>query len=212
MSESTPLRDPLSDEWVGVRMTNPVSGESIEVEAIGRDATGPFVRGRLRVRPGGCGPFRHVHPNHRERFEVLSGQLTVHLDGERSLLAEGEAVVVPPGTPHAFENETGEPVEFIGTIRPWSRITHLIATLFGLAHDGEVREDGSPTFLQAMVFAREMKEEMYLATPPYPVQWLTWTVFAPVGRLLGRRATYDRYLRPEFWERREREWERAPSE
>lgn len=207
MSDSAPLHDPVSDEWVGVRMTNPASGESIEVEAIGRDDTGPFVRGRLLVAPGGSGPPRHVHPNHGERFEVLSGELTVHLDGERRMLSEGEAVVVPPGTSHGFENATGEPVVFVGTIRPLSRITHVIATLFGLAHDGKVREDGSPAFLQAMVLAREMKEEMYLARPPYPVQRLMWTVFAPVGRLLGRRATYDRYLRREFWERAAREWE-----
>lgn len=200
MSDAGSLRDPLSDDWVGVRMTNPVSGESIEVEAIGRDDSGSFVRGRLRVAPGGAGPPRHVHPNHRERFEVVSGTLTVHLDDERRVLSEGEATVVPPGTPHGFENETSNPVVFTGTIRPSARITHIIATLFGLGHDGKLREDGSPRFLQAMVYAREIKEEMYLASPPYPVQWLLWTVFAPIGRLLGRRATYDRYLRRAFWE------------
>lgn len=201
MSDSPPLRDPLSDEWVGVRMTNPVFGESIEVEAIGRDETGPFVRGRLRVAPGGSGPPRHVHPNHRERFEVMSGELTVYLDGKWRRLSEGDSLVVPPGTSHGFENPRREPVEFLGTIRPSSRITHVIATLSGLAHDGELNADGSPRFLQAMVFAREMKDLMYLSSPPYPVQWIMWTVLAPVARLLGYRATYDRHLRPEFWER-----------
>ena len=201
MSGSAPLRDPRSEEWVGLRMTNPASGESLEVEAIGRDDTGPFTRGRLRVAPGGSGPPRHVHPNHRERFEVESGELTVHLDGERLVLSEGESVVVPRGSPHGFENETDRPVVFTGTIRPASRITHVIATLFGLAHDGKLRADGSPRFLQAMVFARGMKDEIYLASPPYPVQWLMWTIMAPIGRLVGCRATYDRYLRREYWER-----------
>lgn len=201
MAGSNPLRDPRSEEWVGVRMTNPISGESLVVEAVGRDDTGPFTRGRLRVGPGESGPPRHVHPNHRERFEVESGELTVHLDGERHVLSERESMVVPQGSPHGFENETEEPVVFTGTIRPASRITHVIATLFGLAHDGKLRADGSPRLLQAMVFAREMKDEIYLASPPYLIQRLMWTIMAPIGRLMGRRATYDRYLRKDYWER-----------
>lgn len=209
MSESVPLRDPQSEEWVGVRMTNPLSGESIEVVELGRGETGSFARARLQVAPGGRGPPRHVHPNQEERFEVRTGELTVHLDGGRRVLSAGESVVVPAGTPHRFENETAEPVVFTGAIRPASRVTHVIATLFGLVHDGRVRADGSPGFLQAMVFAREMQEEIRLATPPYPVQRLLWTVLAPIGRRMGLQATYDRYLQPEFWERAAEAWESA---
>lgn len=200
-AEEIPIRDPLSPRWEGIAFTNPVTGERIEVLEIGRDDRGPFLRGRLTVQPGGQGPPRHVHPRHEEWFTVESGELTVHLGEETRTLSPEETARIPPGRAHGFENRSESPVVFIGGMRPHSRLMHVLSTLFGLARDGEVRDDGSPRFLQAMVFAREMRDEMYLASPPRAVQRILWTVFAPLGRLLGYRATYDRYLRPSFWER-----------
>ena len=205
--ELPPLRDPLGEEWVGIRLTNPVTEEEIEILEVDPDDE-PFVRGRLRVTAGGTGPPLHVHPRHEEWFSVESGRLTVHREGKRRSLGEGERITIPPGIVHGFENPGDSPVVFTGGLRPRSRITHVLSTLFGQAWEGQVREDGSPRFLQAMVFAREMKDEICLASPSYPIQWLLWTLFAPLGRGLGYRATYDRYLRPGFWERTARRFHR----
>lgn len=198
--DESPIRDPLSERWEGVVFTNPVTGERIEVLEIGEDDRGTYVRGRLTVLAGGEGPPLHVHPHHEEHFEVESGELTVRRVDDARTLRAGETVTIPPGTVHGFESRTDSAVTFIGEIRPHSRLTHVLSTLFGLARDGKLRDDGSPRFLQAMVFAREMKDEMYLASPPYPIQRLLWTGLAPLGRLLGYRPVYDRYLRPSFWE------------
>jgi len=202
-AEDSPIRDPLSPRWEGVVFTNPVSGERIEILEIGEDARSPFLKGRLTVQPGGIGPPRHVHPNHEEWFTVESGKLTVHLGGETRTLDAGETVTIPPGTPHGFENRTDSTVTFIGGMRPHAPLVHVLSTLFGLGHDEKLRSDGSPRFFQAMVFAREFRDVMYLASPPYGVQRALWTLFAPVGRLLGHEPVYDRYLRPSFWEERE---------
>jgi len=198
--DESPVRDPFSDRWEGVVFTNPVTGEQIEVLEIGEDDEGTFIRGRLTIQPGGQGPPLHVHPQHEEWFTVESGELTVHRGRDARTLAEGETVTIPPGTAHGFENRTDSVVTFVGGIRPQSRLIHVLSTLFGLARDGKLRKDGSPHLLQAMVFAREMKDEMYLASPPLPVQRVLWTLLAPVGRLLGYRPVYDRYLRPSFWD------------
>ena len=135
-----------------------------------------------------------------EEFHVEAGELTVWLDGELRALTPGQSALVAPGTPHGFENRSERPVVFEGVARPGLRLIHVLATLFGLAHDGEVDDDGAPGFLQAMVFAREMQDVLYLVSPPYPVQRALWTVFAPLGRALGYQPTYDRYLRPGFWD------------
>lgn len=167
---------------------------------ISHDDRGPFLRARLTVQPGGKGPPRHVHPRHEEWFTVESGELIVHVGDETRALSPGSTARIPPGTDHGFENRTESPVVFIGGMRPHSRLIHVLSTFFGLARDGKVREDGSPRFLQGMVFAREMKDEMYLASPPYAIQSILWSLLAPLGRLLGYRAVYDRYLRPSFWD------------
>lgn len=195
-----PIADPLSQDWVGVTFTNPTSGETIEVLQVGRDEDGEVLRGRLTVEPGGSGPPRHVHPVIEEEFNIEKGELTVWLDGELRTLTGGDSVRIPPGTPHGFENRSDRRVVFEGVSRPGLRLIHVLATLFGLARDGEVNENGEPKFLQGVVFAREMRDVLYLASPPYAVQRALWTVFAPVGRAMGYRSTYDRYLRPGFWD------------
>ena len=196
----TPLRDPRSQDWIGVTFRNPATGETIEVVEIDDQGDSTELCGRLTVEPGGSGPPMHVHPRLDEWFEVESGELTVHLAGDTRVLEAGETAVIPHGTVHGFENRSDDPVTFLGGSRPGGRLIHVLATLFGLAQEGRVDDRGRPRFLQAMVFAKEFRDEMHLASPPLAVQRVLWTVFSPIGRLLGYRPTYDRYLRPDFWQ------------
>jgi mannose-6-phosphate isomerase-like protein (cupin superfamily) len=199
MNKHTPITDPLSKQWVGVVFTNPVSGERIEVLDVDTDGQQTRLQGRLTVEPGGIGPPRHVHPRQEETFAVEEGRLTVHRDDDTLELGPGEALTVPAGRAHGFGNRTDEPVVFTGVIRPGRQLIHALSTLSGLAQEGKLRDDGTPRFLQAMVFAQAMRDSLYLADPPRPVQEALWTIFAPIGRALGYQATYDRYLRPDFW-------------
>ena len=202
MDDQTPIMDPLSDRWEGIVFTNPVSGERIEVLEVDAGPEQPRLAGRLTVAPGGIGPPRHVHPDQHEDFAVEEGRLTVHLGHDTRELTAGDSLTVPPGTAHGFENRTDAPTVFTGAIHPPGRLLHALSTLFGLAHDGRTRDDGTPrSFLQAMVFAQAMRDVMHLASPPRPVQEVLWTLVAPIGRMLGHRPVYDRYLRPDFWER-----------
>lgn len=199
MREHAPITDPLSDRWIGVAFTNPASGEQIEVLEVDTDSQQSRLQGRLTVEPGGIGPPRHVHPHQEEQFTVEEGRLTVYRDDDTLELSPGESVTVPAGHAHGFENRTDVPVVFTGVIQPGRDLLHALSTLAGLALDDKTRADGTPHFLQAMVFAQAMRDSLYLANPPRPVQQAMWTVFAPIGRLLGYQATYDRYLRPDFW-------------
>lgn len=200
MTTDTPVRDPLSTEWEGITFVNPITGERIEPLEIESNAESSRLVGRLTVEPGGIGPPAHVHPAQEERFEVERGELTVHLDGEERVLTRGQSLTVPSGHAHRFENRSSSPVVFLGTSEPGGRLIHVLTTLFGLAQDGKTGPDGTPHFLQAMVFAQAMKDTMYLSSPPRIVQAALWNVFAPIGRALGYQATYDRYLRLSFWE------------
>lgn len=195
-----PLRDPLSREWEGVTFRNPTTGETIEVLEIDDEEDPEQLVGRLTVDPGGSGPPLHVHPRLDEWYEVESGKLTVHLEGDTRVLEAGDTAVVPRGAVHGFENRSDEPVTFLGGSRPGGHLIHILATLSGLARDDKVDDRGRPGFLQAMVFAKAFRDDIYLASPPLAVQRVLWTVFSPIGRLMGYRPTYDRYLRPDFWQ------------
>lgn len=51
----------------------------------------------------GQGPDQHLHP-YAEMFIVQEGVAEFRVDGQRTEVAAGHVVVVPPNTPHGFKN------------------------------------------------------------------------------------------------------------
>ena len=173
---------------------NPVTGVTVrEADVEGWDV-------EIRLAPGARGPAEHVHRTIEERFEVREGEVTFRVDGRERALGPGTEVRVSPGTAHAFGNGTDAEAVLLGRTVPESdELGRVVATLFGLAREGKTDERGRPGFLQGAVIAEAALDETYFAGVPYGVQRAVGRVFGPVGRALGYRATYDRYLEESFW-------------
>lgn len=173
---------------------NPVTGVSVlEADREGWDV-------EIRLEPGARGPAEHVHRNVEERFEVREGEVTFRVGGRDRGLGPGTELRVSPGTAHAFGNDTDAEAVLLGRTVPESdELGRVVATLFGLASEGKTDARGRPGFLQGAVIAEAALEETYFAGVPYGVQRAVGRVFGPVGRALGYRATYDRYLEESFW-------------
>ncbi|ELZ9927772.1 cupin domain-containing protein [Cronobacter malonaticus] len=71
--------------------------------------------------PVGRAEQRHYHEQARQCFFVLSGQLTMALNGERVTLTAGEAIEIPPLAPHQARNDGQEAVEFLVISQPTMR-------------------------------------------------------------------------------------------
>ncbi len=67
--------------------------------------------------PPGTAEDRHLHDRARQVFFVLSGSLTI--DG--ATVRPGEALEVPPGTPHLVVNTGPDPTEFLVISAPSTR-------------------------------------------------------------------------------------------
>jgi mannose-6-phosphate isomerase-like protein (cupin superfamily) len=72
----------------------------------GRKQAGVEVSFFVTDHPPGGGPRLHKHP-YPEVFVVQEGEATFTVDTEELLVTAGNVVVVPPDTPHRFEN-TGD--------------------------------------------------------------------------------------------------------
>lgn len=79
------------------------------------DGAPHFITRKFTLLPGGRIPL-HRHPTVEHEQYVLSGRMRVHLGGEVKEVSAGQAVYIPPGTPHAYANEGEEPVEFLCVI------------------------------------------------------------------------------------------------
>jgi mannose-6-phosphate isomerase-like protein (cupin superfamily) len=172
---------------------NPVTGERVKWHLRSADTDGKLVRAEWWARPGGGVTFEHVHRDAEERFEVLAGHLAAELDGKRVDVGPRERIALPAGIPHRWWNAGGEDLHFFLEIEPPGHFEQTIETLFGLARESRVKGDGSPDLLQLAVMARAFGFEAYPTSPPLPVLRAAATVLAPLGRALGRRATYPRF-------------------
>lgn len=172
-------------------ITNPATGERITF----RDRTDSALRFDYALEPGGyaVGKVDHVHPEQAERIEVTAGRLGVRIEGDEWTATPGTRFAVPSGTAHTIWNDGDEPVRTAIELRPALETHRLFETLFGLAREGETNDWGLPGPLQLAVIADAYREEFALARVPLALQRGLATVTAPMGRLAGYRAHYDRF-------------------
>lgn len=190
----------LLAERSGPIISNPVTEEYFCVLVRPEEVDGEYGQVLEFFPPGNAGPPEHYHPTYEERFEVLEGEYVFVVDGERRTLTAGEEITVPPGTPHTYRNESDELATNLGEARPPAQIEEVVTTMFGLAHEGKVGEDGEPTFLHLMTMVPELSDDTVFTSPPLLVQKALATVFAPLARLAGHQATRPKYLEDSFWE------------
>jgi quercetin dioxygenase-like cupin family protein len=175
---------------------NTVTGERAIVLVGTEDSGDGKVVVFMGVRPGGAVVGEHVHPSLTERFRVVSGRLGVRLDGVESVLRPGEEAFIRPGVVHDWWNAGDEEAQVVVEINPGRRFEIMISTLFGLANDGLTNAKGMPHILQAAVIAQEFGDVVQFVRPPRFIQRALFGVLAPIGRALGYRPYYERYLRP----------------
>ncbi len=79
------------------------------VRSILDKATAPVANQSLaeaRLEPG-LSTTPHLHPRSEEFYLITRGRGDMEVGGERRPVKEGDAVLIPPGTPHRITN-TGE--------------------------------------------------------------------------------------------------------
>jgi mannose-6-phosphate isomerase-like protein (cupin superfamily) len=79
--------------------------------------------------PGSTEPIAHFHPHQDEHFEVLEGELTAVVDGERRVLRAGEALDVPRGAVHKMWNVGDGPTRATWRITPALKTEEMFRTI-----------------------------------------------------------------------------------
>jgi mannose-6-phosphate isomerase-like protein (cupin superfamily) len=173
---------------------NPVSGERAVVLTDPDEHPERILVSHLYVTPGGRVAVAHRHPNLTERFHVLHGKVGFMIDGEERVLGPGDEAEVPPETIHDWWQTGEETAQVVVEVAPGERFVEMVGTMFGLARDGRSDGKGLPRPLQLAVTVRGFRDTMVIASPPPWVQALLFGALAPIGRLAGRKPSYERYL------------------
>jgi quercetin dioxygenase-like cupin family protein len=188
--------------------SEPVTGEWV-FGLISRAETGGESERGVGVFPAGnAGPPMHFHPSYDEYFEVVQGEFMFTIGGNEQKAQAGDQLVARKNTPHTFRCVGEGFGALIAETRPAARIGDVIATLFGLAHEGKVGPQGQPKFLQAVVMGSEYADDTVFTTPPPAIVLPMSNIFAPFARLLGYRSSYAEHLKESFWNARVEQPER----
>jgi mannose-6-phosphate isomerase-like protein (cupin superfamily) len=175
----------------GDSLVNPVTGETLVFHQTAADTNGELTRFETILEPAAFVASAHVHPHQSERFTVIAGTLSVKQGRETVELRAGESIVIEPGTPHRFRNASDEVVRFLCEVRPALQFESLIETMFSLAADGKTNRKGMPNPLRLAVIANHHFDDVRLPVVPHALQKAALAMGAPVGRVLGFRATYE---------------------
>lgn len=174
------IKNPAIGHWITFLQTSEqTNGELLQIEyGVEKPESKPTI------------PL-HKHLLCAERFEVVSGQLGVILDGARRVLSVGEQVLIPPGTPHTFWNAGDGELRFITDVRPPGELQTYWETVFGLAEEGKVGSNGMPNLLQLAVVA-PLADSYFPGVPVFLTKGFT-AVIGFIGRLAGYKAKYPQY-------------------
>jgi len=176
----------------GQILSNPNTGDIYEFLETAKDTNGQRVTMKMTLKSKGEQVPNHYHALQDEHFEVVSGKLTIMLDGKKQILTQGEKITLPKNKPHNHYNGDDEKVVFIQSVSPALDFDYLLENIIGLTIDGKM-PNGKAGLVQELVTLKYLDSKSYLANIPQGLQKFLMNVVGPIGRLFGYRAIYKKY-------------------
>lgn len=174
----------------GRLLENPVLRDRITFLRSAVETAGEYSLFQVELAPGG-GVMSHYHTTFTERFECVSGELHLDLDGQHLTLDPGQVTDVPLRVVHRFYNPTRQTAIFKTEVRPARQFEKNLKISYGLARDGKTNAQGLPKNLLHLAVIFRFAET-YLPGIPASVQKLPFGVLGLVARLLGVEAALKR--------------------
>lgn len=153
----------------GQIITNPTNGNTFEFIETAKDTHGERVTIKATIHSKGKAVPNHFHVLQDESFEVLTGNLTLWLDGKTLTLTAGEEFTFPRAIPYKHFNSEDEPVSYLLGASPALDFDYLIENLVGLEADGKSK-DGKYGLLQELVTLKFLDSKIHLSKIPLGLQ------------------------------------------
>ncbi|HMG93633.1 MAG TPA: cupin domain-containing protein [Chryseolinea sp.] len=175
-------------------INNPKTGQSISFLLTSIDTKGELLEMESTFRPFSKEPPAHYHPCQVEDFLVLSGELTLRLNGKVTIYKKNQGFHVPVNTVHSMWNGSGEKTIINWKCKPALTTENLLETISGLANADKTNANGVPTLLQTVLIANKYSKVYRATKPPYFLQKILFIILTPFSYLLGYRPSYKKYL------------------
>ncbi|MHA4809702.1 cupin domain-containing protein [Flavitalea flava] len=176
-------------------ISNPVTKQDIHFLQTSRDTEGRLLEMEATYHGRSKEPVAHYHPFQEEDFRVITGELTVKINGkDRQTLKAGDRLHIPSNQVHSMWNAGTEKTIVNWQVRPAMDTENLLETMTGLAVDGKTNESGMPPILQIALTAGRFGRVLRLSKPPFLVQKVLFSLLKPIAYLSGYKPVYKKYL------------------
>jgi mannose-6-phosphate isomerase-like protein (cupin superfamily) len=161
----------------------PLIRQTILITPASVETNGEVSRIKIILEGDQIGPLTHIHPGQRERYHVSDGELTVKLEGKKTVLGAGHQIEVPVGAAHTFANRSDRPVAFIAEHLPALRFEEYIRSVHAFITSDAARGRRDPRTL--MRYLRLESGYAETIRPPAGIPSLVVAALNGIGRLLG---------------------------
>ncbi|GAB3908068.1 hypothetical protein GCM10028803_42980 [Larkinella knui] len=175
-------------------ISNAITGQSIRFVQTAKDTDGKLLEMEATFRAHSTEPAPHFHPHQVEDFLIVSGELTVRLDGTQRTFRKGDRLHISKNRVHTMWNPSNQPTVVNWQVRPAMDTEYFLETTTGLANDGKTNALGMPSVLQIALLVNRFSKVFRLTKPEPAVQKIVFTLLTPVAYLFGCRPTYRKYL------------------
>ena len=146
---------------------------------------GERIEFEVTMAPGAMGPPKHFHPEQKESWSVLEGELSLLIDHDWRTLVAGESLSIPPNTVHTLRNRSSKAVRFRDIHEPALDFQQYIEELHAQAAAGRITS--RMTFRTLIHGAMVLREHRTTQLSASGLQRLGETVLSLAGRALGYR-------------------------
>ena len=176
------------------QLINSLTGQDILFLKTAKDTGGKYLEMETIYNSNSTEPPLHYHPGQSEDFSVLTGELTIKLNGTLHVLKTGDTICIHPNECHAMWNASGETTIVRWKVTPAMNTENFLETINGLIKDGKTNDKGVPGILQVALTANKFSPVFRLARPPFFIQKIVFSILSPLAWLLGLRAVYKKYI------------------
>ncbi len=166
-----------------------LGGDTLVFRRTSADTGGEFVEVEVDYAPARFHPPVHFHPRQQENMRILSGALTVNMDGREQHYKEGDDFIIPRGTPHSLWNAGPDHTRVLWRTTPAFQTERVFETLWGLTNEGRVTPKGP--ILQHALLTLAFRNDYRVVTGRNPqLELVMCALMAPLGLACGYRPYY----------------------
>ena len=138
-------------------------------------------------------PAAHYHPKQAEDFIVLSGELTVRMDGRLKVFKTGDRLHIPANKVHSMWNNSKRPTVVNWKVRPALHTEYFLETITGVINDGMLRKTRRPSVLKTALTLSSYTHVFRLAGPPFSLQKAAFWLAETYAWLTGYQPVQEEY-------------------